>query len=105
MKKIDILHPVFEGTNNENKILFLQIASGPIDQLDNSVLHDNKHCFVIFDELIFDANMKHPLPLTEPNVDLCCVGGPIWIFSHVSTAYEFTISPKTLKYIQRKKTN
>ena len=61
---------------------------------------DNLHAISVFNGLIFDANHEHPLPLTKDNLDECCLGGPLWVFHHVSRVRQFIPTAKTAKYIK-----
>ena len=61
---------------------------------------DNTHSIAIFNKHIFDLNKKMLL-LNRENLNACMLGGPEWVYSHASRAYEFTIQQNLQNKISR----
>ena len=86
-------------------IKLIQLCSSLVTHFDNEDYHDNTHCIVIVDKLIFDSNQHSPLDLTECNLNMCCLGGDGWVFHHVSRGYEFIPSSKLQRQMNKNKKN
>lgn len=84
--KITNFQPSKDTTPGNIKIL--QICSALVAHFNDITYQDNTHCISIVDNLIFDPNKKKPIPLTEHNLNSCCLGGDEWVFHHVSKTYE-----------------
>ena len=75
-------------------LFFLQICS-----VEASLkCFDNGHAIAICSGFIFDANHEHPLPLNKHNLDSCCLGGPSWVFHHVSRGVAFIPGKRLRKF-------
>ena len=96
-------NPMDDPTPENIKII--QLCSAPITHYDNEEYHDNTHCIVIVDNLIFDSNQHSPLMLTKYNLNMCCLGGGMWVFHHVSRGYEFIPSSKLQRKMNKNKKN
>ena len=62
---------------------------------------DNSHAICVFNRLIYDANLKKPLPVNKVNLDKCCVGGKSWVYQCAVRCSRFQPSKKLKKFIQR----
>lgn len=96
-------NPMDDPTPENIKII--QLCSSPITHYDDEDYHDNTHCIVIVDNLIFDSNQHSPLILTKYNLNMCCLGGDMWVFHHVSRGYEFIPSSKLQRKMNKNKKN
>ena len=72
------------------KLVVAQICAAPYRHFNNRAFRDNQHSIVVTRGLIFDANMRHPISLSEDSLDKCCVGGSEFVLHHVSRAFEYT---------------
>ena len=89
-------HPVTD--TKPTKLYLCQISSVFTGNMKSK---DNTHCISVFNNLIFDHNMKNPLPLTTFNLNKCCVGGPSYVFKHCSRVVEFTPTEQTQRFIHK----
>ena len=81
----------------QQKCLFLiQISAISLSMRE----FDNLHAIGVYHGLIFDVNHKHPLPLTQENLDECCLGGTDWVFHHVSRVRQVIPTPTTAAKIE-----
>lgn len=91
---------VFKDSTPQN-MKFCQICATPVDHFDDDRYHDNKHCVVLLNGLIFDSNQHTPLPLTTHSLNECCVGDDMWVFHHMSRVSELIPNTKTQKYLDK----
>ena len=82
----------------------LQICSALKGYYNDSKYHDNTHCVAIVNGMLFDSNNIKPIKLSRQNLDLCCVGGDMWVFHHISITYEFVPGKSLKKQMKRKRT-
>ena len=81
----------------QEKCLFLiQISAFSLSSRE----FDNLHAIGVFHGLIFDANHDQPLPLTQENLDECCLGGTDWIFHHVSRVRQIIPASSTAENVE-----
>ena len=86
----------------EHNVLYLfQIRAVHI----NTGALDNTHTLCVFNKTIYDANIDRPMKLTRANLNICCVGGPSWVYDRTVRIALFVPKKKVTRLIGKSSTH